>query len=222
MGHSFRRKGSIVVALGLLFVALSAGQAGAAEFPYIFDPGLSLKGDCTTAAIDMVPDPSCEGEPPKYPAPPNGPSSSFTEPRAIAVDGFGNEYVLGYTEGGGSGRIDIFDDEGKFLTEFTTVEGQSIAVDGHGQPLPLKSSSGEIVRYAPAAGYDPEAGNIEYTAAAGGGGGKHGFAGIAVDAANDHLLITQEGSVRIFASAAAGNGLLETLTTESTGGKIRG
>src|SRR5689334_16306217 len=113
MGNLTNRAGYAVL-LGLLWALVVAVPATAAEQPpYELDPELSLTGDCSTSAFDPVPDPSCP-----YPAPPGGPKARFTEPRAVAIDPYGNEYVATYANSEDSQtRVDVFDDEGKFVTE---------------------------------------------------------------------------------------------------------
>src|SRR4051794_11241427 len=92
-------------ALLALATFVAAAPARAAEHPPTLDPALSLIGDCTTAAIDPVPDPSC----PYAPAP-DGPSGKFDEPRVISIDPTGNEYVFSWADAAPSGHIDVFDD----------------------------------------------------------------------------------------------------------------
>lgn len=138
---------------------LPVAQALAAEEPYAYDPLLSLVGNCETSAVDPVPDPGC----------PTGthPSAKFNRPLGVAVDAYGNEYVaVKGNETGTAGRIDIFDDEGKFIGEMPDPHGpQSVAVDKNGTLYvyeQLQSGASEIARYYPSAGYDPEAGKISY------------------------------------------------------------
>ncbi len=120
MGSSISWEKSVAGSVALLWVLLAAAPASAAE-PYELDPVLSLTGNCSTSVFDPVPDPSCSGEPPAYPAPPNGPTGRFDEARAVAIDPFGNEYVASYAESDDAkGRIDVFDDEGHFITEVAT------------------------------------------------------------------------------------------------------
>src|SRR5689334_20918832 len=81
----------------LLVVALAAfvpTSASAAEPPFESDPTFSLIGNCTTIPVDPVPDPSCP-----YSAPPAGPAGQFVEPRAIAIDQHGSQYVASFAGG---------------------------------------------------------------------------------------------------------------------------
>jgi hypothetical protein len=200
-----------VLALCALCVAFFATPAAAAEFPYILDPELSLTGDCSTSERDPVKDPDCQ---PTYPAPPEGPAGRFNQPRSIAVDAHGNVYVASY----GDKRIDVFDDEGSFITELADPHGpKSIAVDSEGNLYVFEQGEGsdsEVARYSPTV-YDPDKGEIEY--------GKPRvvidtdvntpLGGVAVDPSNDHLYVSWWSTfITEYDSAADGNDLLNTIT----------
>ena len=119
------RKG-LALTLGLLWLAALAAPATAAEFPYIFEPELSLIGECGTSEADPLEDPGCPGG--AHP-----PSGRFKEPVSIAIDAYGNEYVASYANDPAKGRIDIFNDEGLFITELLDPFGPSnVAVDSKG------------------------------------------------------------------------------------------
>ncbi|HEU4737976.1 MAG TPA: hypothetical protein VFS54_02710 [Solirubrobacterales bacterium] len=191
-------------ALGLLLAAAVAVPASAAELPpYNFDPALSLVGKCGVSALDPVEDPGCPGG--THP-----PSGRFDEPRAIAIDQYGYEYVASYANGEADGRIDVFDDEGVFVTEFVALDAVSIAVDGEGVVYVFEDS-GKVVRYEPAV-YKPETGEIEYedppsTVAA----ATKITGGLAVDAANDHLLVVRGGgTITEYKSAKDNNEVAST------------
>lgn len=207
---SFR--GIIAVAFAALYLGAIVFPAAAVGDPYEFDQELSLRGNCTVSSPDFIADPSCP-----YAAPPNGPSGRFSEPRSVAIDAYGNVYVASNANDGENGRIDVFDDEGLFITELPDPTGpKSIAVDSKGNLYVLEANAlfeGSIVRYAPSAGYDPEAGDIEYGSAPvlvedvavilG---------GLAIDASNDRLYAGFKNNIREYSSAETGNTLLNTIT----------
>ncbi|HET8566339.1 MAG TPA: hypothetical protein VFL77_07680 [Solirubrobacterales bacterium] len=143
-------------------LAVPLPQASAAEEFYEYDPALSLVGNCDTSPADPVPDPGCPGG--THP-----PSGHFNRPTGVAVDSYGDEYVaVKGGEVGTNGRIDVFDDEGHFISELADPHGpQSVAVDKKGTLYALErlqSGDVEFVRYYPAK-YEPGAGKIEYDAA---------------------------------------------------------
>ncbi|HEU4738269.1 MAG TPA: hypothetical protein VFS54_04200, partial [Solirubrobacterales bacterium] len=181
---------------------------------YEFDPVLSLTGNCSTAAPDPVPDPSCVGVPPAYPPAPDRPSGRFDEARAIAVDTYGNEYVASYAGGDDAeGRIDVFDDEGRFVTEVAAPDAKSIAVDSEGQ-LYVFQGDGAVVRYAPKSPYEPEAGVIDYEASAITVTSEFFVGALAVDSETNNVYIVAQGVVKRLDSAKNGNGVLETFNLE--------
>jgi len=188
----------------LAVASLMVSTASAAEPPYESDPTFSLIGNCTTLAVDPIPDPSCP-----YSAPPAGPTGQFTEPRAMAIDQYGNQYVASFAGGDDAkGRVDVFDDEGRFITEFAAPDSKTAAVDGKGNFYAFKDS-GAVVRYSPTGEYKPEEGKIKYDNApvllASGA-----FQGsVAVDASNDQVLIARD-TISRYKSAAEGNGFIET------------
>lgn len=211
----------LIVASILLFAsAVVTTSASALEPPYEFDPTLSLTGDCATTPFDPVPDPSCNGQPLAYPPPPNGPVAPFDEPRAIAIDAFGNEYVASWDGPDKDGRIDIFDDEGKFITEVAAPNAQSIAVDSKGtlyvfeDEVSFSDPESEVVRYEPSEyEFDEETeewkiqyGNPPVIISSG------SFIGaLAVDpspARLDQLLVVRAGNITRFKPAAEGNGVI--------------
>ncbi|MGN6256687.1 MAG: fibronectin type III domain-containing protein, partial [Solirubrobacterales bacterium] len=207
--------------MAILGAGILAAPAAAAEFPYQFEPVLSLRGDCATKTPDLVPDPSCP-----YASPPAGPSGRFTEPLSIAIDPYGNEYVASYASGEANGRIDVFDDEGHFITEVADPEGpQSIAVDSKGNlyvsDKPAAVGPGRrIRRFSPTPPYEPEAGNIEYSSSPTVVNVLEiGFDdSVAVNPANDHLFVNEEIRVKEFSSAEEGNSLLDSFETNFPSG----
>ncbi len=204
----FRPATTLACALALLAFA---APASAAELPaYELDPTLSLRGECKVEAFDPIPDPSCVGEPPAYPAPPAGPAERFNYPRAIAVDSFGDEYVASWAEtNDAKGHVDVFDDEGFFITEVAAPNAQSIAVDSKGN-LYVFEDSGKIVRYEPSK-YDGEAGDIAYggppvTVVTG------SFVGaLDIDRSNDRLYVAQGNGVTIYGSAEESNAVFDVV-----------
>jgi hypothetical protein len=209
MGRSVYRRG-LALALGLICFGATASSAAAVEFPYLFEPELSLIGKCGTSPADPVEDPGCPGG--THP-----PSGGFEEPRSIAIDAYGNEYVASFASTGAKGRIDVFDDEGFFITEILEPNGpKSIAVDSKGNLYVFAQKSGidsEIARYSPSL-YEPEAGKIEYknprVKIATNSDIFEG--GLAVDFTNDHLYSGQNTFIAEYGSAAEGNKLLNTIT----------
>jgi hypothetical protein len=207
------------VGLLMLLVGAASTTASAAVPPHELDPVLSLTGDCSVSSFDPVPDPSCVGEPPAYPSPPAGPtqsncnkegcSSRFDEPRAVAIDPFGNEFVASYADSEAEGGIDVFDDEGKFITEIAAPNAKSIAVDSKGNVYVLEDNA-QVVRYAPSSGSDPEAGELEYPTASVGVAEASFVGAVAVDPANDQLFLASAGSISRYKSAEEGNGIIES------------
>ena len=208
-----------LVLLCMLPALLSAPQALAAEEePYEFSEALSLTGGCGTSKVDEIPDPGCpEKKPPK----------PFSSPRAIAIDPFGNEYVVSYAkEEGKGGRIDVFSPEGVFITEIKDDFGpKDVAVDSEGNVYAWEQAVGgpsEIVRYAPTV-YKPAEEKIEY-------GSRVvlltdnliGTGGLAVDASNDHLFVDDSSAdvkgILEYNSAKEGNELKKTITNAKLDG----
>lgn len=210
MGIYVRRK-HLVFCVGLLCLAFVPSSAVAAEFPYLFEPQLSLTGDCTTKAPDLISDPSCP-----YSAPPGGPSGRFDEPRSIAFDSHGNEYVASFAgEKAGKGRVDIFDDQGRFISELGNLDApKSVAVDSKGNLYVY--ANGTVDRYAPTV-YEPEAGKIAYTTGGVTIATNPFFGGLAIDVSNDHLYVAEGSAITEYGSAIEGNAVLSTVTNEKLG-----
>ncbi len=211
----FKRGMIRITLLAAVAAAMTASPASAAEAPlYESDPTLSLLSSCETIpGIDPIPDPSCSGEPVEYPAPPAGPTpnncsktectSRFEGPRALAIDPYGTQYVASFAAGDDTkGRVDVFDDEGKFLTEFAAQDIQTAAVDSEGNFYAFRNN-GEVVRYSPSE-YKPEEGKIKYGNASVlvASGAFQGS--VAVDAVTDEVLIARDEIFR-YKSAAEGN-----------------
>ncbi len=194
--------GSLAAVLGII-----AASASAASAKYGFEPTLSLTGDCTAEAVDPVPDPGCE--------PPLGahPSASFSHPRGVSADAYGDIYVASYGGNveGKQGRIDIFDPSGAFLTEVVAPGVTQIAVDGKGElyALQLSPLTGlpTLRRFAPAI-YDPVDGEIAYTIPATVVNEFGRTVSLAVNPSNNHVFINLGHSVTELSAATEGNNLV--------------
>lgn len=203
-------RGSFAFAIAVLCLGIAASSALAAEASYEFDPALSLTGDCSTSPVDPIPDPGC-------PNPPR-PSARFDEPSGIGIDRYGNEYVVSHAFDGFEGRIDVFDDEGHFLTEVPDPNGPwGVAIDSKGTLYTFEHALGgtsQVRRFKPTV-YEPEAGNIKY-----GNPPEVILAnenifngGVAVDASNDHLFVAEGNFIAEFSSAETNNEPLATITS---------
>jgi hypothetical protein len=184
--------------------APKAVAAGPAE-ELVFDPVLSLTGNCSESEIDPVPDPGCPGG--AHP-----PAGAFNLPQSITTDPYGDIYVASYgnsNANGAEGRIDIFDWNGNFLTEIPDSSGpKNLAVDSKGNLYVFQFRSGilrRVDRYKPSV-YNPTAGEIEYadppelvveTLST--------FSGLAVDRSSDRLFVHLGGRVQEYSSAETGN-----------------
>ena len=183
----------------LCALVLVPGIASAAIGTHVFDPTLSLTGGCTTSELDPIEDPSCPDEPPSAP---------FARPWSVATDFYGNIYVsvFGKASDGSEGRIDIFDPEGRLITELPEPQGPlTIAVDSVGTLYVVQGTLPVLVRYSPST-YQPARAEIAYSStpvplveqAA-------GLVGISVNVLNDHLLANFGTRVGEFSSAADDN-----------------
>jgi hypothetical protein len=214
MGISIYCRMGQALVLGLLCMAFSGSSAVAAEIPYKLEPELSLTGDCSTSTLDPVPDPDCD---PEYPPPPDRPSARFSNPKSVAIDAHGNEYVASYSSEG-NGRIDIFHPNGEFITEIPNPRGpMSIAVDSEGNLYVFEKVVGgeaKVVRYSPASPYDPEEGEIAYGAGTVVASNESSFEGsVAVDLTTDRLYVSWGlGTIDEYESAEDGNDPLSSIT----------
>ncbi len=206
------------------FCLLAAPSAFAAA-SYVFEPTLSLTGNCATSPRDEVPDPGVCPIPPGtvFSGSPGAdhPSTRLEAP-SVAIDSYGDIYVVSMLEA--KSRIDVFAPDGSFITEFADAAGpQSIAVDSKGNVYVFERLSGgeRQVRRFPPKTYDPEKGEIEYgeppikvvgneTEPLLLGFGELQLAStVAVDPATDRLYVDFSQGVAIFGSAAEENKLLE-------------
>src|SRR4051812_23788826 len=78
------------------------------EETHLFSGALSLTGDCTTSTLDPNPDPGCPGG--THP-----PSGGFVRHGAVAVDLYGDRYVVsgGGSESGAPGGVHVFRSAGE-------------------------------------------------------------------------------------------------------------
>jgi hypothetical protein len=221
-----------VAALGLalMVIVLAPPQAlGANLYDHLFDPSLSLEGDCN--GEDGVLDPSCP-----YQAPPLGPHP-FDRPCGVATDRYGDIYVATPAGESGEGRIDVFDSKGEFLTEVpNAMEPCQVSVDSAGNLYVLERQEQTIEglgrrfvdRYEPDS--FPLAAEPEYTLAA-----KFKFTpteeefcgtataqprSLTVDPSNDYLYIARTCRVEEYGSAAEGNSLLRCCIGQFVAGTL--
>jgi hypothetical protein len=196
----------------LLGLASSAQAALAAE-THVFDPVLSLTGDCSVSPLDEVPDPGpCPGV-----AGVDHPTAPLNNPRAVVTDSYGDIYVASTgpeSAEGRQGRVVIFDSSGKFITEFSDESGPgALAVDSEGNLYvanAFDASEEALVRYSPTT-YEPAVGKIEY------GGpptvlvkAEVSGEGLAIDRTNGHLYRKRGFQIIEYASKAEENGVVET------------
>jgi hypothetical protein len=208
--------GALATAAIALTGFATAPMALAAEGERVLDPELSLTGGCAVEALDPVADPGCP-----YSPFPDGPSAPFADPRAVATDDHGNIYVSSFGKqlDGSEARIDIFGPDGEFISELKTKGATSLAIDSKGYLYVAARQSGTqlpILRFAPCAPYEPEAGNIVYCAAPVKLAGVNElplYTGLAINRDNDHLFANFGVGVREFGSAEEGNPIIRTTAT---------
>ena len=150
-----KRRLSLLVLPALLFATALAPAPAQAADQHVFDPVLSLEGSCV--GKDGVKDPSCP-----YPEPTAGGPRPIEDPCGTATDRHGDIYVATpkiNNEGKGpEGRIDIFDPQGRFLTEIPDGHGPcGLAVDSEGNLFARQSDNGSVFAFEPDS-YPPENG----------------------------------------------------------------
>jgi DNA-binding beta-propeller fold protein YncE len=191
-----------------------------------FDPVLSLRGDCSTSALDEVPDPGLCPIPPGIPGV-DHPPKAFEQPCGVATDLYGDIYVASAGAGNGEGRegrIDVFDPQGHYLTEVKDeYRPCSVAVDSQGNLYVTEIGAFEpggfkarLVRFdatgfppSTGAAYGPRTILVEEE--------KVLFEGVlyepiprsvAVDPSNDHVYVAVGTWIQEYGSASEGNPLI--------------
>src|SRR3954466_2906491 len=91
-----------VLALPMLVGLVCASSAAQAATGHDFDPVLSLRGNCSTSALDEVPDPGLCPIPPGVPGV-DHPPKAFEQPCGVATDLHGDIYVASAGAGNGGG-----------------------------------------------------------------------------------------------------------------------
>lgn len=154
-------RAAVAGAMVFVFCLVAAPSAFAAA-SYVFEPTHSLTGNCATSAtLDPVPDPGLCPIPPGVPGV-DHPSAGFKSP-SVTTDAYGDIYVVNVIDK--ESRIDVFDPEGFFISEFKDPAGaQSIAVDADGNMYLFERLIGgeRQVRRIPPTVYKPEEEEIEY------------------------------------------------------------
>ena len=165
-GHLTVVRVALAAFLGsVAIVLLPGGVIAVAAEPLVrvYDPALSLTGDCSVTAEDPIPDPGCPvgTHPPKR----------FRNPCGVATDSYGDVYVAssapGNLEGETQGRVDVFNAAGEYLTGFADKHKPcDLAVDSKGhvylletEPIDIGNGQNElrILLFTPPS-YPPEAG----------------------------------------------------------------
>jgi hypothetical protein len=229
IGNAFRSL-AIVAALALaalLVPGVLSTPAASAAANHLFDPGLSLEGDCN--AEDGIADPGCPYAAPNLADPTLGGPRHFQNPCGTTTDSYGDIYVASSIASGtheGESWVDVFGPAGEYLTRVEdNYKSCQVAVDRAGN-LYLGRYGGEIyhqsgeegrkgvVRYIPSS-YPPVAGTSygPPTTVLGGivvpeTGEEHcesESCNIAVDPSNNHLYVSLADGIGEYGSAAEGN-----------------
>jgi hypothetical protein len=141
----------VAICAAIVLTAFTPTQAQATE-KHVFDPVLSLTGNCATSALDEVPDPGLCPMPPGVPGV-DHPLKKFDQPCGSAVDRHGDIYVASAASGNGEGtegRIDVFNAQGEYLTEIKD-ENQpcKLAVDSEGNLYAAEHHDFDLVLFEP-------------------------------------------------------------------------
>ncbi|HWI97044.1 MAG TPA: hypothetical protein VNS60_13345 [Solirubrobacterales bacterium] len=216
------------MAVTALLLAYAAPVAGAAEGERVLDLQLSLVGGCKTTSEDAVLDPGpcpLETESPPGPGVPgvDHPPKTFSDPRAVATDDYGNIYVSSYGSNstGSQGRIDVFCSDGTFISELVTPGPTSLAIDSEGHLYVFSTSQGKVLRFDPAAPYQPGSCEVGYDATPDAVVLEtlSFYSGLAINRDNDHLFGNFGGEDIIeYGSAEEGNAQVRKSPGPSWGG----
>lgn len=203
-----RRPGMSLVFLVAVLVAVALAFAvppARAVERHLFDPTLSLTGDCSVSGEDSIADPNCLGTPEQHPP------QKLNSPCGTAIDSHGDIYVASPGIGIGSGtggRIDIFNSGGEYLTEIANEHQPcSLAVDSAGNLYVVEHKGETVVLYepnsyppmsatkysAPTTVYAPSPEPCPCTPPAW---------SVAVDPSNDHLYVALISYINEYGSAA--------------------
>jgi hypothetical protein len=195
--HRLKPMVALTLFVSWIAFAVFGSTAALAADLHAFDPVLSLTGGCTISKLDEVPDSGCPEDVP----------GTFDAPRAVTTDFYGNIFIS--SGSGESGRVDIFDPNGFFIAQVPVPSGpRALAVDSDGN-LYVVNASGELRRYEPKAGYDPEAGKLEYKEASELVVKASSSTAIALNVANDRLFVHRGNYIAEYGSAAEENKLLD-------------
>jgi hypothetical protein len=191
-----------MMASALMTVGLVAPQVAAAEVTKFPNKAHSLKGSCSTAGWDNVPDPTCSTPNPVHP-----PEGALAEPASVATDPYGTIYLVNRNESEGpeAFHIDIFSSTGEYIGGIARPGAEGVAVDSVGRLYVNYAVVGGLAgleRYDPTI-YEPENGKIAYDSPPAsldleplvGPGPENGrnvtaYGGLAVDLTNDHLYVS--------------------------------
>jgi hypothetical protein len=194
-----------VLLVGLGIAGIAVPTPAAATDTHLYDPALSLTGDCSTSTADQVADPGpCPGVPGT-----DHPPRAFDNPCGVAVDRLGNIYVASSalaTEAGTNGRIDVFNSKGEYLTGIKDEKQPcSLAVDSAGNVFAVEYAIQGVVRFAPDAFPPPPAVKYVKTTVFEKIGATEGAWAVAIDPSNDHLYFSRQGRIAEYESAANGS-----------------
>lgn len=205
----------LALAVALTAMAVFAVPAAvAAEGERVLDLQLSLIGGCKQESLDPVEDPGCPNNPPAGPHP----AGTFSDPRGVATDDYGNIYVSsrGSSLSGSKGHVDIFCSDGTFISSLPVPGATSLAIDSKGQlyvfAIP-SSGADQLLRYGPDPEYQPESCEIGYgtTPPSLVQETLSDYSGLAVNRDDDHLFANfGSAGVSEYKSAEEGNELVRT------------